>query len=55
MRKYVDQQEPLLVLVRQVCCALEEVRQQRDQGDAHHIREDNSFGNQAILDLDKQI
>ena len=35
MRKYVDQQEPLLVLVRQVCCALEEVRQQRDQGDAH--------------------
>lgn len=55
MRKYLDQQEPLLVLVGPVCCALEEVRQQRDQGDAHHIQEDNSFGNQAILDIDKQI
>ena len=49
-----DGDEPLLVLVEQVCRKLDEEKQQRGQGDARHIH-DRSHWYKEISDLGNQI
>ena len=49
-----DNKEPLIVLVEQVCCKLDEEKQQCEQGDAQHIH-DRSLWYKQMFALGEQI